>query len=57
MVERIANPLPECHGREEAVRLTKLIELRVSIQHSSGNKLVKDTDDEGRKDGEYDVVK
>lgn len=56
MVERIADPLPKCHGREEAVRLSKLIELRVSVQHSGRDELVKDTDDEWRKDSEHDVV-
>jgi hypothetical protein len=56
MVKRIADPLPESHRREEAVRLSQLIELGIPIQHSGRNKLIKDTDDQWGEDGENNVV-
>lgn len=41
----------------ESVLLAKLVQLRVSIQHTSADKLIKYTEDDGREDGEQDVVK
>jgi hypothetical protein len=56
VVESVPNPLPECHRGKETVRLSKLIQLRVSIEHSCRDELVENTDDQRRKNGEDDVV-
>ena len=56
MVERIADPKPEGRLRKELVPLPELVQLRVAIQESRGDELIEDTDDEGREDGEDDVV-
>lgn len=56
MIERICYPLPEGSGCEEAVRLPQPIQLRVAIEHASADELIEDTYDQGREDGEDDIV-
>ena len=56
MIEGINNPLPESSTRKERIPLTKLVQLRVSIQYSSWDELVEDTDNERWEDSEDDVV-
>lgn len=41
---------------EEDALLAELVELRVAVEEAGGDKLVEDAHDEGRKDGEKDVV-
>ena len=56
VVEGIADPVEERHGREEVVLLPELVQLRVSVEHSGRDELVEDTDNEGWEDREDDVV-
>ena len=56
VVERVSNPEPECGLGEECVALTKHVQLGVPIQNTSRDELVEDTNDEGRQDGEDDVI-
>ena len=56
MIESVADPLPECHWREETVGLSKLIQLGVTIEHPCGDKLIENTDYQRRKDSEDNVV-
>ena len=56
VVERVSNPEPECGLGEERVALTEHVQLRVPIQNPSRDELVEDTNDEGRQDGEDDVI-
>ena len=56
MVQRIRNPEPESGLCEEHILLAQDVELRIPIQDSGGDELVKDTDNERRQDGENDVI-
>jgi len=56
MVQRVHDPEPESGLCEEHILLAQGVELRVPIQDTGGDKLVKDTDDERRQDGENDIV-
>ena len=56
VVQRVQDPEPESGFREEHIFLTQGVELRVPIQDTCGDELVKDPDDERRQNGENDVV-
>lgn len=57
VIESICDPLPECRFGEENILLAEYIKLRISVKDASRDELVKDADDERRKDGEDNVVK
>lgn len=56
MVKAVRDPSPEGVHLEEDALLAELVELRVAVEQAGGDELIKDTHDEGRKDGEEDVV-
>ena len=56
VVQRVRDPEPEGGFCKERILLTEGVELRVTIQDSGGDELIKDPDDEGRQNGENDVV-
>lgn len=56
VVQCVHDPEPESGFCEEHVLLTQGVELRVPIQNTRGDELVKDPDDERGKDGEHDIV-
>jgi hypothetical protein len=56
MVQSITDPEPEGSFREEHVLLAEHIELGISVQNSRGYKLVEDANNQGRKDGENNIV-
>lgn len=56
MIQSVADPQPERGSGEEGVLLTEHIELGIPVQNTSRDELVEDADDEGRKNGENDVV-
>lgn len=56
VIEGIADPVEERDWRKEVVLLTELIQLGITVEHARRNKLVEDTDDEGREDGKDDIV-
>ena len=56
MVQRIHDPKPESGLREERVLLPQCVELRIPIQDTCRDELVKDTDDKRRQDGEDNVI-
>ena len=56
MVEAIPNPREKRMHFEEDSFLTKLIQLRISIEESGGDELIEDTHGYGRKQGEKNVV-
>lgn len=41
---------------EENALLTKLVELWIAVQQAGGDELIKYPHDEGRKDGEEDII-
>ena len=56
MVKRVHDPEPESGLREERVLLPQCVELRIPIQDTGRDELVKNTDDERRQDGEDNVI-
>ena len=56
MVQRIRDPEPESGLGEEYILLAQDVELRIPIQDTGRDELVKDTDNERRQDGENDVI-
>ena len=56
MVQRIHDPKPESGLREERVLLSQCVELRIPIQDTCRDELVKDTDDKRRQDGEDNII-
>jgi hypothetical protein len=48
MVEGVSDPLPKRRLGKEGVALAKLVKLRVPVQHTRRDKLVKNTDDQWR---------
>ncbi len=56
MIQGVTDPQPELCPREERVLLAEHVELWVAIEDTRGHKLVEDTDDERRENGEDDVV-
>jgi hypothetical protein len=56
VVQSITDPEPEGSFREERVLLAEHIELGISIQNSRGYKLVEDANDQGRENGENNIV-
>lgn len=57
MIQGIGNPEPKCSFGEEDVLLAQSVQLRVAIQHSGRDELIKDADDERWEYSEDDVVK
>ena len=57
MVEAVEDPSKEGMHFEENSTLAQLIKLRIAIEKPGRDKLVEYAHDEGRKDGEKDVVK
>lgn len=56
VVKRIPDPKEKPYGSEEVILLTQVIELWVSIEHTSRDELVENTNDQRWEDGEYDIV-
>ena len=56
MIQRIGDPEPKRCFSEKFILLAKYIELGVSIQNSSGHKLIENANHKGRKDSEKDVI-
>jgi hypothetical protein len=56
VVQRVHDPEPESGLCEERILLAQGVELRIPIQDTGGDELVKDADDERRQDGENDIV-
>lgn len=56
MIKRIRDPLPERGLGKECITLTKLIQLRIPVEYPRRDELVEDADDEGRQDGEHNVI-
>ena len=56
VVEAVADPGEEGVHAEEGALLAEAVELRVAIEEAGGDKLVEDAHDQGRKDGEEDIV-
>ena len=54
--QRVPNPQPELGTCEERVLLAEHIELRVPVEDTRGHELIEDTDNEGRQEGEHDIV-
>ena len=57
VIEGVADPIEEGDWGEEIVLLAQLVELGIAVEHPSRHELIKDANDEGREDGEDDVVK
>lgn len=56
MVEGVPDPVEKGDRREEVVLLAQLVQLRIPIEHTRRDKLVKDANDQWWEDGENDVV-
>lgn len=56
VVQSVPDPKPELSPREERITLAEHVELRIPIEDTRRNKLIKDTDHQRRKHCEDDVV-
>lgn len=56
VVQRVDHPQPERGLCEESVLLSQHIKLWIAVQYSSGNELIKNTNDERGQDSENHVV-
>ena len=56
MVQCVHDPEPESGLCEERILLPQGVKLRIPVQDTGGDELVKDANDERRQDGEDDVV-
>ena len=56
MIQSIRHPQPERSLGEELILLSKDVQLWISIQYSGGHKLVENTNDNRRENGEDYIV-
>lgn len=56
VVETVGDPRPERVHPEEDALLAELIKLRVAVEKASRNELIEDAHDQGRENGEEDVI-
>lgn len=56
VVQSVCNPQPKGCFSEEFIPLTMHIQLRISVENSSGNKLIKNANNKRRQNSEHDIV-